>query len=109
MPRDAPLWETEVGWERGRYYTRSRRVDGRVVREYVGMGVLAQLEADRDRERRIQHEEERRAWLGERDIIESLEAASEGLDHLCSLLMGAELEAAGYHQHDRGQWRRRRG
>ena len=24
-----------MGWERGRYYTRSRKVDGRVIREYV--------------------------------------------------------------------------
>ena len=32
-----------MGWERGRYYTRSKKVNGRVVREYVGTGQLAAL------------------------------------------------------------------
>jgi hypothetical protein len=30
-----------MGWDRGRYYTRSRKVNGRVVREYVGTGPVA--------------------------------------------------------------------
>jgi hypothetical protein len=25
-----------MGWDRGRYYTRSKKVNGRVVREYIG-------------------------------------------------------------------------
>jgi hypothetical protein len=41
-------------WERrqrgGHYYTRSHKVYGRVVREYVGTGPLAKLAAETDAE-----------------------------------------------------------
>jgi len=33
---------TEMGWDQGRYYTRSRKVNGRVVREYIGTGRVAE-------------------------------------------------------------------
>jgi hypothetical protein len=45
-----------MGWERG-YYYRSRKVGGRVVREHVGRGPVAELAAQLDDIRR----EERKA------------------------------------------------
>ena len=50
-----------MGWEkreRGRqlYFTRSKRLGDRVIREYLGTGGFAQLAAERDALRRLQRE-----------------------------------------------------
>jgi len=56
----APLWVIDMGWDKdGRYYTRSRREGGRVMREYVGRGPLAELEAAYDRSQRERRAAER--------------------------------------------------
>ena len=95
---------------RGRaYFYRKRRDGGRVVSEYGGGGEMAalcgRLEAI-DREKR---EDERRAVREDR---ERMEAIDRGLDSMCQAaraLADEALTAAGYRQHDRGQWRKRRG
>src|SRR5690242_5810979 len=43
---------TEMGWDRGRYYTRSTKVNGRVQREYFGCGPAAEAAAAIDADRR---------------------------------------------------------
>jgi hypothetical protein len=101
-----------MAWEkRGtkRYYTRSVRREGRVVRQYFGNGPVAELAAATDAERRLSREivaRERRAEQGRYD------AAFSPLQELCKvtdLLAAASLLLAGYHRHARGDWRRRRG
>jgi hypothetical protein len=47
-----------MGWDKGRYYTRSRKDNGRVVREYVGAGQLAALAAQMDALEREKREAE---------------------------------------------------
>lgn len=99
-----------MGWEKdGRYYTRSSRVDGRVVREYVGSGELPVLSARLDAIHRGQRQEERQQ---ERQQGQALQAEDKELRAYCQAVetvLRAVLTGAGYHQHARGTWRKRRG
>jgi hypothetical protein len=94
-----------MGWERGRYYTRSRRQDGRVIRQYFGRTPEAHALAALDQRRR----EEQTAWKSEQEQALALDRALAGFDRACTLTLHAVLTAAGYHQHHRGEWRKKRG
>lgn len=99
-----------MGWDKdGRYYTRSRRVNGRVVREYVGSGMVGELAAQLDGLERQMRENKRATFDAERDEVSALDAPLAVLDELADLLARAALAAAGYVQHHRGEWRKRRG
>lgn len=93
-----------MAWERRKrgswYYTRSRRVGGRVVRDYLGCGLLGQLAAENDEEARQVRREEREGPL-------AVEAALATLSPALDALLVSTLEGAGYHRH-KGEWRRRR-
>jgi len=102
-----------MGWERrprgGSYYTRSRKVGGRVVREYVGGGLIGELAAAQDAEARAERETERAAWQAERERYAALDGALANLDAATDAATRAALAGAGYYQHHRGEWRRRGG
>jgi hypothetical protein len=101
-----------MGWEKrergGLYYTKSKKIGGRVVRKYVGAGPLAELVAEMDNLRRRRLLEEAEAWRAERERIEALEASLEELCTAAKILSRATLLAAGYRRHKRGEWRRKR-
>jgi hypothetical protein len=98
-----------MGWDKGgRYYTRSRRVNGQVVREHIGGGELGLLAAQLDADEREQRLRERAATLAERDRLVALDMPLSELNDLAELLVQAALLAAGYHQHNRGEWRKTR-
>jgi hypothetical protein len=97
-----------MGWDRGRYYTRSKKVNGQVIREYVGTGEIAELVARQDALERQQREAERSACQAERAELEALDAPLNDLDALAELVARAALLAAGYRQHKRGEWRKQR-
>jgi hypothetical protein len=101
-----------VSWEQreggGRYYTRSRREGGRIVREYVGTGPIAELIARQDETERLRREEEARSWKREREDLERLDGTAGDLCELAELLTRAAFLAAGYRQHNRGEWRKPR-
>ena len=65
-------------WERrergGLYYTRSRKEGGRVVREYMGCGILGELAAQLDAEERHRREEQSARWRNEQADLDALEA-----------------------------------
>ncbi len=100
-----------MGWEKrergGLYYTRSRKVDGRVVREYFGTGPLAEIVALEDDLERLQKEEERAYCREERERLEQSAGFLRELEEACEVLTRAHLLAAGCRKH-RGEWRRRR-
>jgi hypothetical protein len=109
-------WETRKGTKR-QYYTRSRRVNGQVQREYLGCGELARLSAEIDtsaREsqvnlRRIAAQQRLREQEQREAIYAAILAPLDALDVLCRAAMRRELNAAGYHQHRWGEWRKQRG
>ena len=97
-------WETRHG--SGRYYTRSRKVNGRIIREYVGTGLVAELAAQQDVGARAQRLAERKRLQQEDARWTSTAAPLTELSRLLDGLTAAALIAAGYHQHHRGAWRK---
>jgi hypothetical protein len=95
-----------MAWERG-YYYRVREVNGRVVREYVGTGRVAELAAQLDAIKREERATEAAAWRAEKARLDALDADVAALIEVTDLAAAAALLAAGFHQHKR-QWRRKR-
>ena len=97
-----------MAWERG-YYYRVRKVNGRVVREYVGTGAVAELIAQMDALERERRQLEALEQRQENDELKALDAELKIVNERANLAARAALLAAGFHQHKRGEWRRRRG
>ena len=101
-----------MGWEsrqRGsRYYTRSRKVGGRVLREYVGGGLIGELASRHDAGERAERAANAAKLRAERARFAEAEAPLIELCEASDLLVRAVLLAAGYHQHHRGDWRKTR-
>ena len=101
-----------MAWEQrgGRlYYYQSRRVNGRVVKEYVGAGPGAELQANVKEADRRSERARREAEKAERERLEEFDAEVDAACEVIGLIARAALMAAGYHQHKRGEWRLRRG
>jgi hypothetical protein len=100
-----------VGWEErergGRYYTRSRRVEGRVIREYIGGGLAGEMAAEADRIERERREAEERRQRQELERLKALAVPVEELHEAAAILARAHLIAAGCHRH-KGEYRRAR-
>lgn len=101
-----------MGWEsrndRGRFYTRSRREHGRVVREYVGCGLKGELAAAVDAARREERVADRTMIRAERERVQAIEREVIDLHRMVDQLTRGALMAAGFERHKR-QWRKRRG
>ena len=101
-----------MGWEQrqygDRYYYRSRRMNGRVVKEYVGAGPVAELAAHADAVRRTERTAQAEALHAEQARLAALDAPLETLCELTEALVHAALLESGYRRHKRGEWRRRR-
>lgn len=98
-------WETRSNGKR--YYTRSRRVGGRIQREYVGGGTVGELVSKLD-------EIDRESRLLEAELIRLARQQAERMDEsladfeeLAENIGRGLLIVAGYHQHNRSEWRKR--
>ncbi len=98
-------WETRN--DRGRYYTRSRRENGGVVREYVGCGRKGELAAAADATTRAEREAERATIRAQRDRAQTIDDEVANLHSTIDLLTRGVLMAAGFERYKR-QWRKRR-
>lgn len=102
---------TVVAWEKrergGIYYTRSGRENGRVVREYVGTGEIAELRAVADEAMRLERERKRAEERAELGRLRELAAPALELSELAEILARAHIVAGGYRNH-KGEWRKRR-
>ncbi|MGZ6321724.1 MAG: hypothetical protein ACXWQR_20780 [Ktedonobacterales bacterium] len=100
-------WETRK--RGGLYYTRSRRINGRVVREYIGGGIDGALIAKLDAMERDKRVNDAHLWRRERTRLEATDKALADYCQQVNAEVCQALIAAGYHQHKRGEWRRTRG
>src|SRR5438046_2302284 len=97
-----------MGWQHGCYYVRNVKQAGRVVTEYVGGGKLGQLAALMDADHRAQRSEQAETWKSAKSQWAALDRELADFCRFTDVLLRLTLRAAGYHQHDRGEWRKRR-
>jgi len=97
-------WETR---QYGRYYTRTRRANGCVIREYCGCGEVAERAAAIDRERRREREMRATRFREKQEELAGVDAEVAEACRVAELVAHAALLSAGYYEH-RGQWRKRR-
>ena len=97
------MWDTRGN---KRYFYRHVRIGGRPRRQYAGAGPAAELAAAVDELRRLERAVEAREWQAEEARLREAEAPLLELCGVTETLIRAALLAAGFHQHDRGVWRR---
>lgn len=98
-------WETRGG---ANYYYTAERINGRVVKRYVGSGPVAELAAQLDAVSRSERDDAAETVKRERDALSELESALMSLHEFADAVTTAALIAAGCHRPKRGKWRRRR-
>src|SRR5262249_49496293 len=91
-----------------RCYYQSIRVGRRITKVYLGSGPEADQAAAAVVQRRAEHAAQAETLRLEQHAHADAVAPLKELSHLTDLLMKATLISQGYHQHSRGEWRRRR-
>src|SRR5262245_66561849 len=90
------------------YLYKSIRRGGKVTSQYVGSGEDALLINALETIERDEQDYERYRERANRKQLDDLERALDELAQRAQDLAHEALSAAGYHRHDRGQWRKRR-
>src|SRR3954447_14772817 len=90
-----------MGWDRQgqrRYYSRSRKVGGRVVREYVGPGQVGEAAQLQDQARRLERQRRREREMQQRQQLLELDRALDAFADRVDTLVAAALYLAGLHR-----------
>ncbi len=95
-----------MAWHEGRYYYRTKKVGGKVVREYCGSGYAGELSARLDEVERERRKHAQASAKFEQDCINARDSTVNEFDDLANMLARVALMAAGYHQHHRSEWRK---
>lgn len=99
-----------MGWELRNgspYYYRKKRVNGRVVSEYLGTGLIAEIHANDDAAAHCEREQARQLERQLRHAEQLTEQQLDTAEQAIEPITAAYLIAAGFHKH-RGQWRKKR-
>lgn len=97
-------------WQKHRhksYYTRSVRVDGRVVTEYLGRARAAALASQADAQAAADHAERLARARADQALYDELKQTLDEYDEIVRMFTTAALLVNGYHLHKR-QWRKKR-
>ena len=89
------------------YYYRSTHECGRSIKIYLGRGAAAEEAARQDAEARRQREQRKQEWLLTWAKIKQTKQPSDEFCRTLNLVVKVVLIASGFHQHERGEWRRR--
>ena len=89
------------------YYYKKRREGDRVVSEYVGGGMVVELERKRAEIERERKQADRESLEAQRMSMADIDNALDSFSNTVDMLVEAELISMGFHQHKR-QWRKRR-
>lgn len=90
-----------------KYFYKKQRVNGKLVRVYLGRGPVAELFAAADAQTADARAAERADLDTLRDEFTRIERILDHQEKLLRLFTHAHLIHAGYHNHQ-GQWRKRR-
>src|SRR5262245_66411978 len=89
-------WEIRQG---RRYYTRSKRVNGRILRQYVGAGAAGERAAAEDARRRAERKQAAEALKFETTRHAWVAGRLDELGRVADRLLALALTEAGYHNH----------
>jgi hypothetical protein len=99
-----------MGWKRingNYYYYQSRRVGNRVLTDYQGSGLDAELKAQLDQEEIEIRNTYRKEWQTQVEQFRQQDQEINKTMMFVEVLTGALLVMSGYHKYKR-QWRRKR-
>jgi hypothetical protein len=99
-------WKLRNG--RPHLYLSRRDADGRTRSIYVGTGERARQEADQLESRKATRSQQAQELATQRRQVADVTALVDQLDQEVTLLIHAVLISAGYRNHHRGEWRRKR-